>query len=413
MDIQHYLQRAHHLLNLGRHAEAITELRQAMTLDPNNAQALLLLTVAYTHGDEPNRAIQAAQELLGIDPNSNVAHYYLSVNSLVLNKVREAEMHIRAAIEGDPSEADYFAQYAQVYLYKKDFAKALQKAQEGLALDAENLACLNTRIEALTKLGYKSESASAAYETLATAPDNAYSHANVGWSKLENRDIDGAKYHFAEALRLNPSLDSARSGMLEAMKSKNFFYRYFLYWVFWLSKKTENAQWALVIGIWLGMRVLDNVSDTVPILKPVFYLGVFLIYLTWFTTSLFNLMLMLDPIGRHILDDREKKAAYATGIGIAVILSSIGFYFITDFDWFLVVAIVCGMLMLPVIKYFGAEEGQLRQRVGLFALGMTFTAMISILPLGALSSMVFNVHLIGFIAFQLLYNYWMINRRLI
>ena len=72
-------------------------------------------------------------------------------------------------------------------------------------------------------------------ETLYNNPNDAFSHANIGWALLQNQEVEQAKTHFAEALRLDPNMKFARHGMIESIKSQNWIYRQFLAFSFFLN----------------------------------------------------------------------------------------------------------------------------------------------------------------------------------
>ena len=65
-----------------------------------------------------------------------------------------------------------------------------------------------------------------AMEALGRNPENAHTNANQGWSLLHGGQPGKALEHFREALRLDPDLEFARAGMVEALKADPLgFYR--------------------------------------------------------------------------------------------------------------------------------------------------------------------------------------------
>jgi tetratricopeptide (TPR) repeat protein len=311
-----HLARARHLFNLHRFDAARQEIEQALASDPDNTEALQYLSLICYNTKDYKNGLQAATQMLGKRPDDAVAHYCAALNLIELKKLPEAENHIHKALALNADEPSFYAVLAHIYIEKKEFETALRIAENGLELDPSDLSCLNYRTICLTKLGRKAETHHAVLETLAAAPDNAYTHTNVGWSKLELGDYQGAKQHFAEALRLDPSYEYARDGMLEALKAKNFFYRYFLFYVFWLSKKTEKNQWVFIAGLYFGTQVIGRYSADYPFLTPIFYILVAFALLSWVVTPFFNLVLRFDSVARHALNDDERHGSTVVGIGI-------------------------------------------------------------------------------------------------
>ena len=57
-----------------------------------------------------------------------------------------------------------------------------------------------------------------------------------------------AMEHFREALRLDPEMEWARAGIVEAMKARNFVYRWMLAYFLWMARLDSRVRWGLVIG---------------------------------------------------------------------------------------------------------------------------------------------------------------------
>jgi tetratricopeptide (TPR) repeat protein len=404
---ENHLARARHLFNLHRFDAAAKEVEQALSFDPENSEALKYLSLIRYNTNDYKDGLKAAQQLLGKTPDDPTAHYLASINFIGLKKLSEAEQHIRQALTQYADEPDYYAVLSRIYMDKKDFTSALDFAEAALESDPEHVEALNYRTLCLTKLGRKEETHYAVLETLAASPDNAYTHTNVGWSKLELGDHQAAKQHFAEALRLDPTYEYARDGMLEALKAKNFFYRYFLYYVFWLSKKTEKNQWAFIIGIYFGTQIIGRYKAEYPFLTPVFYLLVAFALLSWITDPFFNLILRFDSVARHALNDDERHASTVVGVGILAAITALCIpYFVPDTeDYWTFVAIYFGFSMIPASRYFMTEKADLRKKVGLYALALIVLGGLSITLLPGLVM----VFVYGFLGFQFAYNYWAIR----
>ena len=78
---------------------------------------------------------------------------------------------------------------------------------------------------------------------LANDPENALTHANQGWALLHRGDHAKALEHFREALRIDPELDWARAGIVEALKARHLIYRLMLRFFLWIGRQASVAQW--------------------------------------------------------------------------------------------------------------------------------------------------------------------------
>src|SRR5262249_51238586 len=153
----------------------------------------------------------------------------------------EARAAILEAIRLDPYQAAYFGILASLEMQRSRWREALAAADQGLAIDPEHTLCTNLRAQALVKLGDRAAAAATMGEALARRPDDAYTHANQGWAMLHAGQPQQALEHFREALRLDPGMEWARAGVVEALQARNFVYRWMLAWFLWMSRLTPQV----------------------------------------------------------------------------------------------------------------------------------------------------------------------------
>ena len=231
-----HLQRAILLLQQRRMDLAEQELRRALLENPHDATALSLLANCLARQDRLEDATHTARAAIVADPGNALGYYMLGVVLRQRNRFDEAAEAVGQAIRIEPDQSTHWAELAQIELNRQHWDAALQAAERGLAHDAEDVDCTNLRAMALVKLGRREEAGQTIDVALARDPDNAVSHANRGWTLLESREPRKAMEHFREALRLNPDLDWARSGIAEAMKARNPLYRWLLAYFLWMAK---------------------------------------------------------------------------------------------------------------------------------------------------------------------------------
>ncbi len=140
----------------------------------------------------------------------------------------KSEAAAREAVRLDPEDADYYALLASIRVQQRQWADALHNAELGLAVAPDHVACANLKAMALVNLGRRQEADATIQTTLAKEPENAATHANQGWALLHMGDHKAAMEHFREALRLNPNMEWARQGILEALRARNPIYRILL-----------------------------------------------------------------------------------------------------------------------------------------------------------------------------------------
>lgn len=322
------LERAQLLLDQNRYRDAETYIRQALEHDPNNDHTLGLLGRCYINNKRFDEGIEVVQQAIAIDPAESFYYYLLGFTYYQKSMAAAAKTNLEKAIQLNPYAAEYFGLLAHVLLEEKSFEEALDKAAEGLALEAENITCLNARSMALNKLKRSAD----AFETMQTAlaqdPDNEVTHNVVGWNLLERGKDRDAAGHFMEALRLNPDYENAKVGLKEALKSRIVLYKWMLQYSFWVNNQSKNLRIALPILLYVLFRVLIGLSRENGSGTSLTWLlvGVYILFVvtSWTIGSIANLVLFFHPLGKHSLTTNERWSALtsvpAMAIGITIML---------------------------------------------------------------------------------------------
>jgi hypothetical protein len=119
--------------------------------------------------------------------------------------------------------------------------------------------------------------------------------------------------HFLEALRIEPELASAREGLIDALKARSWVFRW--PWLF-IASVGKGRKWAhcvmsiLVLVTFLMARALVRAPEIQ--LEGAFVIiagAVALMSSVWFAGPLMHLFLMLHPVGRHAMSDRQVQSA--------------------------------------------------------------------------------------------------------
>lgn len=311
------LERARLLLTQSRPADAEALAGRAVAEDPNDAEAHRLLALALSGQAKYTEGIVAAKHVVALIPEASIAHYTMAVVLNQADKQDGALRSINEAIRLDPQDTDAFSLKAAIEVSQQNWEVGLKDTEEALRLDPENTDAANLRGIALRMLERDSEAAFVTQEVLRRSPEDAVAHANHGWNLLQSNQPKVARESFREALRLEPGLEYARDGMREAMKATNPVYRMMLAYYLWIARKGPRFQLALFGGIWVGMQVLGRAAEgsgTAMIFKPILAICFVGLFLTWVSSILFNLVLWLDPFGRHVLSRSEKIWAAVFGL---------------------------------------------------------------------------------------------------
>lgn len=325
-DVAPLLERANLLLAQGRPKDAEKQLADALRLDPENDYALGLLTRCNFDLKQFKEGIEGIQRAIQLAPLEGYYFYLLAFGHYQLDNNQAALRYLQRAVELSPWSAEFFGLWGLVLLEEKNFELALQKANEGLAVDAENITCLNVRSTALNKLKRVDAAIETMQDALEKDPENAYTHTTVGWNMLEKGRHKEAASHFREALRLHPNLEGAREGLKQALKSKIPPYKWLLQYSFWINNKGKNARWAIPLGIYFGVQAISRLSErggenVANAGMAIAGLYILFVITSWVINPLANFFLLFHQDGKYALSSREKINAVCL---VVVLLSGLG-----------------------------------------------------------------------------------------
>jgi tetratricopeptide (TPR) repeat protein len=380
---QIHIEKAKTLIELKRFAEAKSALMSAYTEAPNDLETLYLLAFCAIQDKNIEEAKEFSAAMIAAAPNNPLSHYMNAQKEFLLDNEEAAEISLWEAIQYDPTDEDCWADLSLISINRKDWQKALEYAETGLNCNPESSSCLNHKALCLTKLGRKEELNLTIEDALMTNPHNAYTHANVGWSKLEQGEHKEARTHFLEALRLNPNSEHARQGLLESVKAKNFFYRLFLAYHFFISKHQSSMQFAILLGFYFGGRMLDSFSEAFPAFRFLYYIFMAFVLMTWIISPVLNLVLWFDPMGKYILNKEEKRSALAIALTIIPALLCLVFALTTSDEVLssnlMVNALIFFIIGIITSRYFEHVPSERTTKMTYFAVAMTILGVFTII----------------------------------
>jgi tetratricopeptide (TPR) repeat protein len=299
-------ERALALIGLRRYSEAEKLLGARLARSPHDAHAHALLAHALIRQDgRYEDALREARAAVHHDPSLAEGHYILGV----VQSGRDPGAAL-AAFEGalrlDPRDARFYAALAGLHLAGGRLPQALEAALEGRKADPRSVSCANLQAVALMRMGRNKEAAAVAQEALGLDPENAQAHADRGWSLLYDAQFDLARVSFGQALRIDPRLEHAREGLVEALKARWPAYALALRALLWTEQhRSGRWAWGLLAAIFIpplvGLALIGQ--------RPA--LGAMLLYfsilpfaigiLARLARPVFDLLLRLDPYARLTL----------------------------------------------------------------------------------------------------------------
>ena len=309
-----WLPRVQLLMQQNRPALAVDELRRQLTLDPHEPVAHALLALCLLDLDQPAEAQQEAELAIHIYPEYDLAFYALALAQHQQHRPKEAMAAINQALALDPADADYYHLLGSLRLESNQWQAALQATRTGLTFDAEHAGLHSLQARALARQGRSAEAAQAASEALGYGAESSSVQAQAGWVALETNRHKEALGHFREALRLDPTSEFAREGLVEALKAHYWVYRMFMRFVYWSGTLGDGVR----RGLFLGARIV------VRFVRPLLPVYLVFVFMSWFSDVIFESLLRFNPYGRLALSPQQTKHSNLFLELLAVALAAVG-----------------------------------------------------------------------------------------
>jgi tetratricopeptide (TPR) repeat protein len=176
----------------GRPDAAEAPLGKALTLAPREAAALDRAGRSALARRDYATAVKDLGAALEIQPRASSLHYPLSLAYRGLGDVRNADAHLRLRGDVDIAPADPLM---------RQVASVLQNAS---AFEVRGADALGKR--------QWTEAVASLRQALELAPNNAFTHLNLGTALFESGDAKSALDEFQTAIRLSPGLSKAHYG---------------------------------------------------------------------------------------------------------------------------------------------------------------------------------------------------------
>ncbi|HTL10664.1 MAG TPA: tetratricopeptide repeat protein [Chitinophagaceae bacterium] len=406
------LDQARLLLEQGRAKDAEIRIKEFLQQEPDNHYAISLLARCHYHRKQFNEGLQLMAEAIRLQPEESFYYYLRGFGFYQLDKPQPAIDSLQRATVLNPWHAEYYGLLSFVWLGEKKFEEALLKANEGLALEADNLTCLNARSMALNKMKKTEEAMATMQDALAQDPDSEFTHSTVGWNLLERGRHKEAVVHFREALRINPNMQSAQSGLKESLKSAIPPYKWLLQYSFWVNNQGKRLKTAMPIILYIVFRLLMAVfqQSSKTIIFAWILAGFYLLFVigSWTMNAIANFFLLFHRDGKYALSNTERWSAIAvvSAMTSGLLLVAISFmesFGISNQELLLAAGLVLLSLALPLgeIDYPVQFKNTAKRNVFsllLIALGLLSLLCALIFPAQAL--MMMAVYGVGFIIYN-------------
>ncbi len=398
--------RAELLINQQRYAQAVDVLRDALASDPENATVHSYLAISLSQVGQYDSATTHAEQAIELAPDDPLSHFSLAWGMVERRRWPEARRAIDAAIALAPHDARHYWMLSRIHFCENRWQQALTAAEQGLQADPDHQGCMHMQGVARLVLGQKIAAAEAIGQSLAKKPESAAARASSGWLSLTQNRPREAMDSFRESLRLDPTLEWARRGMVEALKSRHWFYRAIMrlrtapqldndsasVWrsIQWRFVRLNMiAGWVLSLMCCLAMPIPAIYADPPPppLYWVAFAIGLFCFLGVALAAQIGNLFLLSDRWGRHVLNEDEIHGARL--LAASPLLPAIGCAaaIVSGDMTALAAGLMLSIVAVPISFLYRCDPGWPRQVAGLIIVGLIALGCAAAWPSGETSSL--------------------------
>ena len=246
------------LLLFERRPEAAAkEVLAAIAENPNDSYLHALLALCLMNSKDPEGGLTSAKNAIRLNPEHPFAFYALAKCHYDALNMLEAEVAIDEALRLEPWNSNYWGLLSNIQIENGELKEALESAETGLEMDPGDVHCHNLRALIKTRLGSMDEAKESMETALAADPENALTHAYRGWALIEHHNHAESIKHFREALRIDPTLDWARQGLIKALQVRH--------WVFQLQLRLGWRGCLAIVGGLAGLLAILHYSFKAPV----------------------------------------------------------------------------------------------------------------------------------------------------
>ena len=219
-EVQQHAARGAEFFQKRVYADAETEYRAAIRLDPLNVDFHVALSRALNSQKKTDEALAEAREALRLNPESDMAHYSLGNALRVKGDEDAAIAEFREALRLNPKNELVHNALGIALKQKGDLDGALAEYREALRLNPSDDMVHNNLAVALKQRGDVDGGIAEYREALRLNPNNGLAHSNLGNALRQKGDLDGAIAEYREGLRVNPNSGPAHNGLGLALEKK-------------------------------------------------------------------------------------------------------------------------------------------------------------------------------------------------
>ncbi len=320
------------LMNQGKIESTTLDLiNYALSLDAENDWNHYTLAFYWYLNSNYERAQAAIEQAIAIDPDSDL-YFYILARILFDRGQTKFTLHTRRSLgtitlltRGALLPIGFgILAVCKGYWLRSYLKPTFAPLEKSLAVNPEYLPALNLQTELLMITRHPKRALASSQAGLEIDPNNEIAHRLHGQILTRCGKYTQAIDHFQSALRINPSSQETKLGLLEAMRSQ--------YWIYpWISMTGWRGNLTMFSILMIGIVARLSINNSAPELANIrIFLGIFIataivnvIFLSFPARWIFNLFLQFDPKTRLLFSERSAIISnYIAGIALTILALS-------------------------------------------------------------------------------------------
>ena len=246
------------LCDAGNASGAERKIREALSLDPNSADAHAMLSFTLCALGRRREALREAGIALSIEPDHTDGHLSAARANIGLKRYEVAETHLETALRKDPDDVEGHLLRAWMYEEQRDLVRLEQVAKKILEIEPENDLALVGIAGSLFLRDETRLATELALEVLKVDPSSSVAHHLLADIALYVGDREGAECHARASLKSLPDNPAAYLTLRAAMGHP----------LWWLAANTRHLKrkkgrfWLTGLVLFWGGWAIDAFSLT-------------------------------------------------------------------------------------------------------------------------------------------------------
>jgi tetratricopeptide (TPR) repeat protein len=190
---------------LGEHAQAESSFRQALAIDPQEAEAIDGLGGSLGRQERWKESAAEFEKLVAISKADSDVFCRLGSAYRISGRLQEAQERLESAVQMDPTNADAFQQLAVLHADTEDWQASLKAARELIRLRPDEEVGYWSESSALAELGRYDEAIESSLVALRINPASVPALGGLAYSYINKGQYHEAIEVGQQALRHDPN----------------------------------------------------------------------------------------------------------------------------------------------------------------------------------------------------------------